>query len=128
MADEQTIEVQPTATEWDSWSQEQRDTYTNEHPNTPVNFHPDSIPGAPAPGAPMGAIQPVEAVPAQAARYKGEPEAGMQRIAAAIRLLESHSAARAGGSIIAEALTLLEQGYSVLLDHHPLEKDNAEQA
>lgn len=65
------------------------------------------------------AMDPVEEVPATQRAFKGSPEAGLQRIKAAIALLETHSAAKVAGSLISQALYELEVGYSVLLEHHP---------
>lgn len=113
--------------EWDSMTSEQKEEYLKTHPGLAVNEPP----------VPSGAVEPVvepdgnkieriEAVPAVPAKFKGTPEAGLQRIAQAIRVLQSHSAARVGGGLIGEALELLEQGYGVLMGHHTPKESPAE--
>lgn len=115
------VELQPTAAEWESWGPEGREKYLETHPGftpaEPVEAKPLET-GGPVEPIDGKTLDPVEVQPAVPQRLIGSPEAGMQRIRAAINLLGTHSAAPVPGSIIGDAMLLLEDALSILLEHH----------
>jgi membrane protein involved in colicin uptake len=66
---------------------------------------------------------PSRAVPPETAPVKGTERAGLERIREAITLISTHSAASIGGSMLSEALKLLEQGYDILGGNKPRPED-----
>ena|ERR1700749_3706617 len=139
MSDENaaTQEVQPTAAEWESWGPEGREKYLETHPgftpatpvaqplatNGPVEPVAAATPLTPASQVEPVAgnattLEPVEVQPAVPQKLIGSPESGMQRLQAAINLLSTHSAAPVPGSIIGDAILLLQDALSILLEHH----------
>ncbi len=123
MEDLNAVEVQPTAAEWESWGPEGREKYLETHPGfTPAA--PEAAPletaGPIEPIEPIDTttLEPVEVQPAVPQRLIGSPESGMQRVQAALNLLSTHSAAPVPGSIIGDAILLLQDALSILLEHH----------
>jgi hypothetical protein len=64
--------------------------------------------------SPSPASVPVSPVAPPTAKPRTEHEAGLEKIREAINLISTHSGAAIGGSMLSEALTLLESGYATL--------------